>query len=66
MKSCRLWLRGRELLGDPRSTDEYHLGATAELDSRYWIIISEYPQKIPGVPLKTIAGMGYQLGGEDK
>jgi len=28
--------------------------------------IKNIRKKIPSVPLKTITGMGYQLGGEDK
>ena len=39
----------------------------SELDSRVLDNhIKNIRKKIPGVPLKTITGMGYQLGGEDK
>ena len=38
----------------------------SELDSRVLDNhIKNIRQKIPGIPLKTITGMGYQLGGED-
>lgn len=39
----------------------------SELDSRVLDNhIKNIRKKIPGIPLKTITGMGYQLGGEDK
>ena len=38
----------------------------SELDSRVLDNhIKNFRKKIPGIPLKTITGMGYQLGGED-
>ena len=38
----------------------------SELDSRVLDTpIKNIRKKIPGIPLKTITGMGYQLGGED-